>query len=103
MLPRPAATTLNLDPGAKSDLTLGNLDAFLFAHRVLATGAVVGRNFYAKCKQSNIQPAEESIPMRYCGILATVMKMTNDNSRQERVAVDTGPTGRGTKVLLAGR
>lgn len=45
MLPSPAGMLVNLDPGAEANLTLLDLDLLLFAHRVLATGAVVWRNF----------------------------------------------------------
>lgn len=46
MLPGPAATLVNLDPGAESYFTLEDLDVLLFAHAVLAASAVVGRHLY---------------------------------------------------------
>lgn len=46
MLPFPGTAVLDLDPSAKSDFVLEDLDAFLLAHGVIAAGAVVGRNLY---------------------------------------------------------
>lgn len=44
MLPGPAATLVNLDPGAESYFALEDLDILLFAHAILATSTVVGRH-----------------------------------------------------------
>lgn len=46
MLPLPGTAVLDLDPSAKSNFVLQDLDGFLLAHGVIAAGAVVGRNLY---------------------------------------------------------
>jgi hypothetical protein len=43
--PLPTTMLLNLDPGAEADLALHELQALLFTFSILASGAVVGRNF----------------------------------------------------------
>ena len=50
MLPSPAAMfgTRHGDPGAKSNLTLEELDGLCLANTILATGAVVWRNLCTK-------------------------------------------------------
>lgn len=46
MLPAPAAMFVDLNPAAKANLALGNLDLVGLAHRVLAPGPVVGRHLW---------------------------------------------------------
>lgn len=46
VLPAPAAMLVELDPGAKTNLALGDLGLVLLAYGVLAAGPVVGRDFW---------------------------------------------------------
>lgn len=46
MLPFPGTAVLDLNPSAKSNFILQDLDGFFLAHGVIAAGAVVGRNLY---------------------------------------------------------
>ena len=46
MTPLPAAMLVDLNPCSETELALGDLDCFLLADRVLATGTVVLGNLW---------------------------------------------------------